>query len=76
MAQIPEAIDKAKQSVGYFELKEYQRNTAEAYLSNRDRVHSHKANKLFRLFQVIHKHGGPFSYVLSWLLCWGNMELN
>ena len=38
MAKILEATDKTKQSVGYFELKEYQRNIAEAYRSNRDRV--------------------------------------
>ena len=36
MATILEAIDKAKQFVDYSELEEYQRNTAEAYLSNRD----------------------------------------
>ena len=36
MASIPKAIDKAKRSAGYSELKEYQRRTVEAYLSNRD----------------------------------------
>ncbi|XP_028419193.1 uncharacterized protein LOC114544901, partial [Dendronephthya gigantea] len=36
MASIIEAIDKAKTSVGYSELKEYQQNTVQAYLSNRD----------------------------------------
>ena len=38
MGKIFEATDKARQSVGDFELKNYQLNTAEAYLSNRDRV--------------------------------------
>ena len=36
MARILEAMNKAKQFLGYSELKEYQRNTVEAYLSNRD----------------------------------------
>ena len=36
MAAILEAIHKATQSAGYSELKEYQRNAVEAYLSNRD----------------------------------------
>ena len=36
MATILEAIDKAKQVAGYSKLKEYQRNTAEAYLCNKD----------------------------------------
>ena len=56
MAKILEAINKAKQSVGYSELKEYQQNSAEAYLIE-IKYHSHVPN----LFQVIHKHGGLFS---------------